>query len=121
MKDTSFADKISKCEVTLQSLESEVPNIPGSEVYVTEVRQKVDALRASQEGVQALRGQLTDAVILRQKRNREASTALRHLAAVVRARYGFANPVIESFNIRSEHRAKRGRKAKSKEKIAAEA
>ncbi|HEV7672589.1 MAG TPA: hypothetical protein VGS22_29065 [Thermoanaerobaculia bacterium] len=47
---------------------------------------------------------------MRQRRDREASDSLRHLAAVVRARFGFANPVIESFNIRSEHRSKRGRK-----------
>ncbi len=119
MKDASFADKISKCEVTLQSLEGALPNIPGGDAYVTEVRQKVDALRSSQEGVQALRGQLTDAVIVRQRRNREASAALRHLAAVVRARFGFDNPMIESFNIRSEHRAKRGRKSKEKAAAAA--
>ncbi len=114
MRDSSFADKISKCEVTLQSLEGDLPNIPGGETYVTEVRQRVEALRASQEGVQTLRGQLTEAVIVRRQRNREASASLRHLAAVVRARFGFANPVLESFNIRSEHRAKRGRKSKFK-------
>ncbi len=110
MRDTSFADKISRCETTMQTLEGELPNIPGGETYVAEVRQRVEALRASQEGVQALRGQLTEAVLLRQQRNREASEALRHLAAVVRARFGFDNPAIESFNIRSEHRAKRGRR-----------
>ncbi|HXU30414.1 MAG TPA: hypothetical protein VN851_07550 [Thermoanaerobaculia bacterium] len=114
MRDTSFADKISQCEVTLQSLESEVPNIPGGETYVAEVRQRVEALRTSQEGVQTLRGQLTEAVIVRRLRNREASASLRHLAAVVRARFGFDNPVIESFNIRSEHRGKKGRKPKVK-------
>ncbi len=62
--------------------------------------------------MQSLRGQLTEAVIIRQQRDREASTSLRHLAAAVRAKFGFDNPMIESFNIRSEHRAKRGRKAK---------
>jgi hypothetical protein len=110
MKDTSFADKISQCEVTLQSLESELPNIPAGETYVAEVRQRVEALRNSQEGVQSLRGQLTEAVIVRRLRNREATASLRHLAAVVRARFGFDNPVIESFNIRSEHRRKESRK-----------
>ncbi len=114
MKDTSFADKINQCEVTLQNLAEQLPNIPGGETYVAEVRQRVEALRTSQEGVQTLRGQLTEAVIVRRQRNREASASLRHLAAVVRARFGFANPVIESFNIRSEHRAKRGRKPKVK-------
>ncbi|MEP7013297.1 MAG: hypothetical protein ABJC13_23505 [Acidobacteriota bacterium] len=114
MKDTSFADKISRCETTLQNLLSEVPNIPGGETYVAEVRQRVEDLRASQEGVQSLRGQLTEAVIVRQQRDREASESLRNLAAVVRAKFGFANPVIESFNIRSEHRSKRGRKPKVK-------
>ncbi|HEV7669972.1 MAG TPA: hypothetical protein VGS22_15730 [Thermoanaerobaculia bacterium] len=114
MRDTSFADKISRCEITIQNLESEVPNIPGGETYVAEMRQRVEALRESQEGVQSLRGQLTEAVIVRQQRDREASASLRNLAAVVRARFGFANPVIESFNIRSEHRAKRGRKPKAK-------
>ncbi len=114
MKDTSFADKINRCELTLQSLAPELPNIPGAETYVADVRQRVEALRASQENVQALRGQLTDAVVVRQDRNREASIALRQLAAVVRAKYGFDNPMIESFNIRSEHRSKRGRKSKSK-------
>jgi hypothetical protein len=84
----------------------------GGETYVAEVRQRVDALRASQEGVQSLRGQLTEAVIVRRQRDREASESLRHLAAVVRAKFGFANPVIESFNIRSEHRAKKSRKPK---------
>ena len=114
MRDTSFADKISRCEVTLQSLESELPNIPGGETYVAEVRQRAEALRASQEEVQSLRGQLTEAVIVRRQRDREASASLRHLAAVVRAKFGFSNPVIESFNIRSEHRAKRGRRPKAK-------
>jgi hypothetical protein len=33
-------------------------------------------LRASQEGVQSLRGQLTEAVIVRQQRDREASESL---------------------------------------------
>ena len=114
MKDTSFADKISRCDITLQNLADEVPNIPGGETYVAEVRQRVEALRASQEGVQSLRGQLTEAVIVRRQRDREASASLRHLAAVVRARFGFDNPVIESFNIRSEHRAKKVRKGKAK-------
>lgn len=114
MKDTSFADKISQCEVTLQSLESTLPDIPGAETYVSDVRQSVDKLRASQEGVQSLRGQLTDAVVVRRLRNRDASASLRRLAAVVRAKFGFNNPIIESFNIRSEHRAKRGRKKKVK-------
>ena len=118
MKDTSFADKISKCDTTLQNLASEVPNIPGGETYVAEVRQRVEALRASQEGVQSLRGQLTEAVIVRRQRDREASASLRHLAAVVRARFGFDNPVIESFNIRSEHRAKKSRRAKAKPPVA---
>ncbi len=121
MRDTSFADKISRCEITLQSLESELPKIPGGETYVAEVRQRVEALRASQEGVQSLRGQLTEAVIVRQQRDREASASLRNLAAVVRAKFGFANPVIESYNIRSEHRAKRGRKAKAKPAAAEQA
>ena len=114
MNDTSFATKISRCEVTLENLAEEVPNIPGGETYVAEVRQRVEALRASQVGVQALRGQLTEAVILRRQRAREASESLRSLSAVVRARFGFANPMIESFNIRSEHRGKRGRKPTAK-------
>ncbi len=61
-----------------------------------------------------LRGKLTDAVIVRRQQNKEASKGFRNLAAVARAHFGFANPVLESFNIRSEHRAKRGRKPKVK-------
>ncbi len=45
-------------------------------------------LRGSQERVQPLRGRLTEAVIVRQQHNREASDSLRRLAAVVRAKFG---------------------------------
>ncbi len=49
MRDTSFADKISRCEITLQSLESELPNIPGGETNVAEVRQRRSAPPGSRD------------------------------------------------------------------------
>ena len=59
-----------------------------------------------------LRAKLTDLVILRQQQHKKAGAAFRLLAAAARAHFGFANPILESFNVRSEHRAKRGRKKK---------
>ncbi len=114
MKDTTFGDKINQCEVTIQNIQDAIPGIPGGEAHFAGIRQRVDALRAAQENVQMLRGKLTDAVIVRRQQNKEASKGFRNLAAVARAHFGFANPVLESFNIRSEHRAKRGRKPKVK-------
>ncbi len=90
------------------------PNIPGVEGHIAEIRQQVDALRTSQETIQLLRAKLTDLVIRRQQQSRKASGALRLLAAAARSHYGFANPILESLNIRSEYRAKRGRKPKAK-------
>jgi len=112
MRDTSFADKISQCEVAVQNIQELAPNIPGGDGHLAEIRLQVDALRTSQESIQLLRAKLTDLVILRQQQSKKASGAFRLLAAAARSHYGFANPLLESFNIRSEHRAKRGRKKK---------
>ncbi len=114
MKDTTFGAKINQCDVTIQNIQEAVPGIPGGETHLAEIRRRVDALRTTQETVQMLRGQLTDSVILRRQQTKEASEGFRNLAAVARAHFGWANPVLESFNIRSEHRAKRGRKPKAK-------
>ncbi|MEP7012117.1 MAG: hypothetical protein ABJC13_17485 [Acidobacteriota bacterium] len=112
MKDATFGAKINQCDVTIQNIQEAIPGIPGGEAHLAEIRRRVDALRTTQETCQMLRGQLTDALVLRRRQNKEASEGFRKLAAVARAQYGWANPVLESFNIRSEHRAKRGRKKK---------
>ena len=112
MKDATFGAKISQCEVAIQNIQEVIPSIPGGEEHLAEIRLRVDALRTSQDAVQMLRGQLTDAVILRRQQKKEATKGFRNLAAVARAHFGWANPMLESFNIRSEHRAKRGRKKK---------
>ena len=111
MKDTTFAAKINQCDVTIQNIQEAVPESRGGEEHLTEIRRRVDSLRATQR-LQMLRGQLTDAVILRRQQNKEASQGFRNLA-VARAHWLGRNPVL-GFNIRSEHRAKRGRKPKVK-------
>jgi hypothetical protein len=112
LRDTSFANRINQCDVAVQNIQELAPNIPGGEAHLAEIRLQVDALRTSQESIQMLRGKVTDLVILRQQQNKKAGAAFRLLAAAARSHYGFANPLLESFNVRSEHRAKRGRKKK---------
>jgi len=110
MNDSSYADKINKWQITLQNIQEVLPSIPGGEKWFNELRLRVQDFGDSQEGVQRLRGQLMEAVALRRQHDVEARRSARRLAAVARAEFGFANPLLETFNIRSEHRAQRGRK-----------
>jgi hypothetical protein len=114
MNDSSYADKINKWQITLQNFQEALPGVPGAEPRYNELRERVDVFRESQETVQRLRGQLTEAVVRRRQYDLEARRSARGLAAVARAHFGFANPMLETFNIRSEHRAHHNRKQASK-------
>ena len=114
MNDNSNADKLNKWQILIENIREVVPGIPGADPWYAEVQQKVEAFRVTQEKVQMLRGQLQDAVVVRNGFDKEAHASLRRLAAVSRAHFGFANPLLETFTIRSEHRARRGRKSAEK-------
>ncbi len=102
MKDSSYADKINRWQITVQNIQDAVPTIPGIEPPFTDLRQKVTDLRSAHDNAQMLRGKLREAVILRRQLDRETRRSARRLAAVARGHFGFDNPVLESFNIRAE-------------------
>ena len=110
MNDSSIADKINKWQILIENIRDVLPEIPGADPWYGEITQKVEAFRKTQEKVLILRGQLQEAMVARELQQRETQRALRRLAATARAHFGFNNPLLETFNIRSEHRARRGRK-----------
>jgi len=114
MKDRSNADKLNKWQILIENIQEVLPSIPGADPWYAEITQTVSSFRATQEKVQMLRGQLLEAVIARNQQGRETQRSIRRLAATARAHFGFDNPLLETFNIRSEHRARRGRKPAAK-------
>ncbi|MEP7012314.1 MAG: hypothetical protein ABJC13_18480 [Acidobacteriota bacterium] len=114
MNDNSTADKVNKWQILIENIRELVPEIPGADPWYTEVKQNVESFRSTEEKLQMLRAQLLDAVVIRNQQGKEALQSIRRLAATARAHFGFANPLLETFNIRSEHRARRGSKASAK-------
>jgi len=114
MNDSSTADKMSKWQVLIENIRDLVPAIPGADPWYTEVKQNVESFRTTQEKVQMLRAQLLEAVLVRNQQGKAALGSIRRLSATARAHFGFANPLLETFNVRSEHRARRGSKVAAK-------
>ncbi len=114
MNDNSTADKVNKWQILIENIRALVPEIPGADPWYTEVKQSVESFRSTEEKVQMLRAQFQDAVVIRNQQGKEALKSIRRLAATARAHFGFANPLLETFNIRSEHRARRGSKTAAK-------
>ncbi len=112
MGEKSYASRLDRWQSMVQNIQEILPDLPGVETTYALARQKVSDLREAQADLQRLEGQRKEVVVRRRQLDVEAERAVRRLAALARAHMGFSNPLLETFGVRSEDRARRGRAVK---------
>ncbi|HEV7672055.1 MAG TPA: hypothetical protein VGS22_26340 [Thermoanaerobaculia bacterium] len=112
MGEKSYAARLDRWQSTVQNIQEMIHQLPGVDATFELAWQKVMELRETQADIQRLEGQRKESVVRRRHLDREAEQAIRRLAALARAHMGFANPLLETFGVRSEDRGRRARSAK---------
>ena len=124
MTDRSYAGKIVRWQTMVHNIEESVPLIPGADVRMSELREKLAELSQAQATLVEMEGRRKELVQLRRRLDRETEEDVRRLASAARAHFGFENPLLEAFGVRAEIMSRRknvGKRGPARKKPQAEA
>ncbi|HXU32016.1 MAG TPA: hypothetical protein VN851_15705 [Thermoanaerobaculia bacterium] len=110
MQDTSYADKINKWQVNVDTIEPDLAQYPGSQDFHAELKSLVSELRVAHGSVEIQRGDLRTAVKSRRELATKSRRVSRRLAAIVRAHAGFDNPKLVTYGLSTEDQSRRGKR-----------
>ncbi len=110
MKRRTYSEQVDRWQSVAQNIQELVPNLPGIEVPYAELKLKVEALRAAHDSILVMTGKQHEAVLQRRNLAREVRDSVRRISAISRGQLGFKNPLLDTFGVRSEDPARRGRK-----------
>ncbi len=102
MADRSYAGRLIRWQTMAHNIEDAVPQIPGADAQLAELREKLAELNQTQAALVEMDGRRMELVQLRRRLDRETEEGVRRLASAARAHFGFGNPLLESFGVRAE-------------------
>lgn len=102
MADRSYAVRLIRWQTMAHNIEDSVPEIPGAEGPMAELREKLADLSTTHGTLVEMEGRRKELVQLRRRLDRETQEVARRLASAAQAHFGFGNPLLETFGVRAE-------------------
>ncbi len=107
MADRSYAGRLVRWQTMAHNIEDSVPLIPGADVRMAELREKLAELTQTHATLVEMEGRRKELVQIRRRLDRETEETVRRLASAARAFFGFENPLLEAFGVRAEIMSRR--------------
>jgi len=121
MQDSSYADKINKWQINVDTLEPDLAQYPGAQELHTKLKGLLGDLRTAHGTVEVQRGTLRVAVKDRKSLANQSRRVGRRLAAMVRAHIDFDNPLLIAYGLSTEDQSRRGKRLPAEVKAARKA
>jgi hypothetical protein len=116
MKPSSYSDRIDTYQTSIDNLEPDLANYPGTTELFLELKTILVDLRPAHATVEAQRGNLRVAVKTRRDLAVRGGAVHRRLSALVAAHTGFTNPILVTYGMNPEATGRRGKRKTEEQK-----